>query len=83
MVHQTTENQRIPRMGEIFFPGESRPTFQPALRLVIQFQMVSPEDTEASDIIQTDQDVLVHLGIHVHMYSYMCAQIHIYVYNNK
>ena len=60
MVHQTTENQGIPRMGEIVSLGEGTPTFQPALQLVIQFQMVSPEDTEASNIIQTDQDVLVH-----------------------
>lgn len=47
-------------MGEIVSLGEGTPTFQPALQLVIQFQMVSPEDTEASNIIQTDQDVLVH-----------------------
>lgn len=60
MVHKTTENQGIPRRGEIVSPGKSTPTFQPALQLVIQFLMLSPEDTEASNIVQTDQDVLVH-----------------------
>lgn len=60
MVHKTTENQGISRIGEIVSSGKSTPTFQPGLQLVIQFLMVSPEDTEASNIIQTDQDVLVH-----------------------
>lgn len=49
-----------------------------ARQLVIQYQIASPEKTHTNSIIQTGQDVFMHLGIYPYICIY-CTYVNVYI----
>ena len=59
-------------MGEIVFPKRR------AHWLVIQYQMISPENIHTSNIAKTEQIILRNIFVYIYIYIYTHTHIHIY-----